>query len=140
VIGFSELGGEGIAAFLADRIGKERSIAAGIILSSLTVITLPLVGSSIVGAFIWLFLFYLSFEVVVISALPLMSEIMPSSRATMMALFIAALSIGRALGDLAAPPLYKGGILVNGAVSLLFNLLALFLLSRIKLPHLKKAN
>ncbi|HCS39080.1 MAG TPA: hypothetical protein DIW44_05775 [Anaerolineaceae bacterium] len=135
VIGFSELGGEGIAAFLADRIGKERSIAAGIILSSLTVITLPLVGSSIVGAFIWLFLFYLSFEVVVISALPLMSEIMPSSRATMMALFIAALSIGRALGDLAAPPLYKGGILVNGAVSLFFNLLALFLLSRIKFKH-----
>ncbi len=80
-------------------------------------------------------MFYLSFEVVVISALPLMSEIMPNSRATMMALFIAALSIGRALGDLAAPPLYKGGILVNGAVSLLFNLLALFLLTRIKFKH-----
>jgi predicted MFS family arabinose efflux permease len=140
VIGFSELGGEGIAAFLADRIGKERSIAAGIILSSLTIITLPLVGSSIVGAFIWLFMFYLAFEVVVISALPLMTEIMPSARATMMALFIAALSIGRALGDVAAPQLYKGGILVNGAASLVFNLLALFLLTRIKLPHLKKTD
>ncbi len=140
VIGFSELGGEGIAAFLADRIGKERSIAAGIILSILTIITLPLVGSSIVGAFIWLFMFYLAFEVVVISALPLMTEIMPSARATMMALFIAALSLGRALGDVAAPQLYKGGILVNGAVSLVFNLLALFLLTRIKLPHLKKTD
>lgn len=140
VIGFSELGGEGIAAFLADRIGKERSIAAGIILSSLTVITLPLLGKFMIGAFIWLFLFYFSFEIVVISALPLMSEIMPGARATMMALFIAALSVGRALGDVAAPQLYKGGILVNGAVSLVFNLLALFLLSRIKLPHLKKGN
>ncbi|MBA4384733.1 MAG: hypothetical protein C0410_08355 [Anaerolinea sp.] len=140
VIGFSELGGEGIAAFLADRIGKERSIAAGIILSSLTVITLPLLGKTIVGAFIWLFLFYLSFEVVVISALPLMSEITPYARATMMALFIAALSMGRALGDVIAPQLYKGGILFNAAGSLVFNLLALFLLSRIKLPHLKKLN
>lgn len=138
VIGFSELGGEGIAAFLADRIGKERSIAAGIILSSLSVIALPLLAKSMVGAFIWLFLFYFSFEIVVISALPLMSEIMPSARATMMALFIAALSIGRALGDVAAPQLYKGGILMNAAGSLLFNLLALFLLSKIKFkPTLK---
>jgi hypothetical protein len=32
----------------------------------------------------------------------------------------------------AAPPLYKGGILVNAAASLVFNLLALFFLSRIK--------
>lgn len=140
VIGFSELGGNGIAAFLADRIGKEKSIAAGIILSSLTVITLPLVGSSIVGAFIWLFMFFLSFEIVVISALPLMSEITPTARATTMALFIAALSIGRALGDVIGPQLYKGGILFNAAGSLVFNLIALFILTRIKLPHLKKAD
>jgi predicted MFS family arabinose efflux permease len=138
VIGFSELSGEGIAAFLADRIGKERSIAIGIIISSLTVITLPLLGRSMAGAFIWLFLFYMSFEVVIISALPLMSEIMPNTRATMMALFIAALSIGRALGDVAAPQLYKGGILVNAAGSLVFNLLALFLLTRIKFKHPEK--
>jgi predicted MFS family arabinose efflux permease len=140
VIGFSELGGNGIAAFLADRIGKEKSIAAGIILSSLTVITLPLVGSSIVGAFIWLFMFFLSFEIVVISALPLMSEITPTARATTMALFIAALSIGRALGDVIGPQLYKGGILFNAAGSLVFNLIALFILTRIKIPHLKKAD
>jgi hypothetical protein len=56
-----------------------------------------------------------------------------------MALFIAALSIGRALGDVAAPQLYKGGILFNAAGSLVFNLLALFLLSRIKFKHPEKA-
>ncbi len=137
VIGFSELSGEGITAFLADRIGKERSIAIGIIISSLTVITLPLLGKSMVGAFVWLFLFYMSFEVVIISALPLMSEIMPTARATVMALFIAAFSIGRALGDVMAPPLYKGGILINAAGCLVFNILALFLLSRIKLKQSK---
>jgi hypothetical protein len=96
---------------------------------------LPLLGKTMVGAFIWLFLFYMSFEVVIISALPLMSEIMPNTRATMMALFIAALSVGRALGDVAAPHLYKGGILVNAGGSLVFNLLALFLLTRIKFKH-----
>lgn len=134
VIGFSELSGEGIAAFLADRIGKERSIAAGIIISSLTAITLPLLGKTMVGAFIWLFLFYLSFEVMIISALPLMTEVMPKARATVMALFIAALSIGRALGDILAPELYKGGMIVNAIACFVFNLLAFFLLTRIKLP------
>ena len=138
VIGFSELSGEGITAFLADRIGKERSITIGIIISSLTVITLPLLGRSMVGAFIWLFLFYMSFEIVIISALPLMSEIMPTARATVMALFIAAFSMGRALGDVVAPQLYKGGILVNAVGCLVFNLLALFLLSRIKIKHTEK--
>ncbi len=137
VIGFSELGGEGIAAFLADRIGKERSIAVGIIISSLTAITLPLLGKTLVGAFIWLFLFYMSFEVVVISALPLMTEVMPKARATMMALFIAALSIGRALGDILSPQLYKGGMIVNALACFVFNLLALYLLTRIKLPKNK---
>lgn len=138
VIGFSELGGEGIAAFLADRIGKERSIAAGILLSSISVVTLPVLGKSVTGVFIWLVLFYLSFEIVVISALPLMTEIMPRARATMMALFIAALSLGRAIGDVAGPRLYQSGILMNALGCLALNLLALFLLSRIKLSDRRK--
>jgi predicted MFS family arabinose efflux permease len=134
VIGFSELSGEGISAFLADKIGKERSIMVGIVISSLTAVTLPLLGRSLTGAFIWLFLFYMSFEVVIISTLPLMTEVMPKARATMMALFIAALSLGRALGDVVAPQLYKSGILVNAFSCFALNLLAIFLLTRIKLP------
>jgi len=134
VIGFSELGGEGIAAFLADRIGKERAIVSGIIVSSVTVITLPWLGKTLVGAFVWLFLFYLAFEVVIISALPLISELLPKARATMMALFIASLSLGRAIGDVIGPRLFKGGMMVNALACFVLNLLAMFFLSRIKLP------
>jgi len=140
VIGLSELSGEGIAAFLADRIGKERAIAGGIILSSLTAISLPLLGQSQTGAFVWLFVFYLSFEIVIISALPLMTEVVPTARATMMALFIAALSLGRAFGDLLAPWLYQGGIFINALGCLVFNLIALFLLTRIRLPKNQPAS
>ena len=135
VIGLSELSGEGIAAFMADRIGKERSIAAGIIANGVFVITLPILGGSQVRAFIWLFLFFMSFEVTIISALPLMNELVPEARATAMALFIAAVSLGRALGDLAAPHLFKGGMLVNALVCFGFNLAALFILSKIKVPR-----
>jgi hypothetical protein len=52
----------------------------------------------------------------------------------MMALFIAALSLGRAVGDVVAPQLYKGGFWLNAGACLLFNLLAWLALTHIKLP------
>ncbi len=134
VIGFAELGGEGLVALISDRLGKERTIGLSLILNALWVITLPWLGKSEVGAFIWLFIFYLTFEVAIVSILPLISEITPATRATMMSLFIAALSIGRALGDVLAPWLYRSGFLVNAAVYSGLDILALIALSRIKLP------
>lgn len=134
VIGFSELAGEGITAFLADHLGKEKTIFIGLAASSLFVLTLPWLGGSVVGVMIWLFLFYFSFEVVIISALPMMSEVMPQARATMMALFIAALSMGRALGDVLGPWLYQGGFWVNAIACIVLNILAGVILTRIKIP------
>jgi Arabinose efflux permease len=134
IIGFSELAGEGVTAFLADHLGKEKTITLGLVLSSLFVLTLPWLGKTEAGALVWLFLFYFTFEIIVVSSLPLMTEVMPAARATVMALFIAALSLGRAVGDLLAPQLYKGGFWLNAAACLLFNLLAWAALSRIKLP------
>jgi predicted MFS family arabinose efflux permease len=134
IIGFSELAGEGITAFLADRLGKEKTITLALSLSSLFVLTLPWLGRHEVGALIWLFLFYFTFEIAIVSALPLMTEVVPNARATMMALFIAALSLGRAAGDVIAPQLYKGGFWLNAAACLVLNLLAWLALSRIRLP------
>ena len=134
IIGFSELGGEGVTALLADRLGKEKTITLGLILSSLFVLTLPWLGKSEIGALVWLFLFYFTFEIVMVSALPLMTEVMPGARATMMALFVASLSLGRALGDVVAPQLYKAGFWLNAAACLVLNILAWLALSRIKLP------
>lgn len=136
IIGVSELVGEGITAYLADHLGKEKTIVLGLVASSLFVLTLPWLGKSVVGVMIWLFLFYFTFEVVIISALPMMSEVMPQTRATMMALFIAALSMGRALGDVLGPVLYQGGFWVNAAACVLLNILAGVTLSHIKLPSL----
>ena len=131
IIGFSELSGEGLTALIVDRLGKKETITLGLILSSLFVLTLPWLGKTEIGALIWLFLFYFTFEIVVVSALPLMTEIVPQARATMMALFISALSLGRAFGDVAAPQLYKGGFWLNAGACLVFNLLAWLALSRI---------
>ena len=137
VIGISELGGEGLAALLADRFGKERTIGLSILANGLWVLALFWLDGSQTGAFIWLFVFFLTFEIGLVSTLPLMTEVTPATRATMMSLFIAALSLGRALGDLVAPALYKSGFVYNTLLCLVLDLLALFALSRIKLP---KAN
>lgn len=138
VIGFAELAGEGITAYLADHLGKEKTIFIGLAASSLFVLTLPWLGGSVIGVMIWLFLFYFTFEMIIISALPMMSEVMPQARATMMALFIAALSMGRALGDVLGPWLYQGGFWVNAIACIILNILAGVILTKIKLPIQKE--
>jgi len=135
VIGLSELGGEGVSALLTDRLGKERSVALSLLLNSLWVITLPWLGKTTSGAMVWLFFFYLTFEVAIVSTLPLMTEVTPATRATLLSLFVAALSLGRALGDIAAPLLFRGGFIINVLVCVGLNLLSILTLSRIKLPR-----
>jgi predicted MFS family arabinose efflux permease len=109
VIGVSELAGEGLVGATTDRIGKRRAVGIGIIANCLVAGLIPFLGSSLAGAMFGLFCFYLTFEFTIVSAIPLMTEIMPAVRATMMAAFISSTSIGRALGDWIAPALYQFG-------------------------------
>ncbi|MBN2549770.1 MAG: MFS transporter [Anaerolineales bacterium] len=140
VIGFSELGGEIFVSLFSDRIGKSRAVWIGLLMNCLAVLALPLLGRSLAGALVGLGCLYLTFEFTIVSSLPLMTEILPTARATYMACYIASLSIGRTLGDLAAPPLYQAGqgttagygILFIAVVSAAINLLALAALSYVR--------
>lgn len=135
-IGISELGGESLAGVLTDRVGKPRAIGAGLLLNGVAALILPFLGLTQSGALIGLCLFYVTFEFTLVSAIPMMTEIMPGARATLMALNIAALSLGRALGAFVSHPLYvwgqtpgnlptwMPGILVSALVVVLFNLFA----------------
>ncbi len=82
VIGFAELGGELLVGGLTDRLGKPRSVAIGILLNCLSALLLPVFGRTLTGAFVGLFLFYITFEFTLVSSIPLMTEILPSARAT----------------------------------------------------------
>jgi len=83
-------------------------------------------------------LFYFSFEFALVSSLPLMTEILPAARATLLAANIALISLGRALGDVLAPRLYQwgkaslhlpgAGISANALAAILLNLLAVGML------------
>ena len=131
-IGVVELGGESLVALLTDRIGKRRAIAFGVGLNCLAALVLVVFGRWLAGTLVGLLLFYLTFEFTMVSGIPLMSEILPSARATLMATHIAVVSLGRAVGDFLAPRLFVNpwlsGMAANALGAILFNLLALALL------------
>lgn len=135
-IGLAELSGEGLVAALVDRLGKVRSIALGLLFNILAALSLAFLGRSLATAFVSLLLFYLTFEFTLVSSMPLMTEVLPAARASMLAANIAFISVSRALGDLVAPMFYRlsvqalgsPGIGLNAAAAILLDLLALSLL------------
>jgi len=140
VIGFSELGGEVLVGTFVERIGKARAVTIGLVMNSVAALSLAWLGRSEIGAALGLFFFYITFEFTLVSLIPLMSEIMPKARATMLATNVSSLGLGRALGALIALPLYRwgessdliSGILACGLMTLLFNGLSLWIFNRLK--------
>lgn len=130
VIGISELSAEGMVARFVDKLGKPRAVGLGLLLNSLAALLLPALGKTTGGALIGLFMFYFSFEFALVSLIPMMTEIMPATRATLMAFNTAALSLGRAGGALLAPYLYGLGLFASGLGAVFFNILALILLAK----------
>jgi predicted MFS family arabinose efflux permease len=139
VIGISEFSGEMLVTLFTDRIGKRRALAIGIIGNCLASLAMAVFGRSLTGAVICLVFFYITFEFTIVSGIPLMSEIMPTARATMLASHMAILAIGRAAGDLLAPSLFAQsflpGIAANALAAVVFNLFALAALTRIKIQN-----
>lgn len=133
VLGTAELSGEGLVAFITDRLGKRRAIFIGLIINSLAVISLPILGGSLVGAVTGLFLFYISFEFFIVSSIPLMTEVMPSARATMMAGFFTSASIGRAVAGWIALDIYALGFTATAVATVAFNLLAILSIRNLRI-------
>lgn len=138
-IGLAELGGESLVGALTDRLGKQRSLSIGLGLNCLAALLLPLTAGWLPGAVAALMLFFLSFEFTVVSGIPLMTEVLPPARATLMAAHMASISLGRALGDILAPFLYNldwlPGISANALAAVLFNVLAFLALTRVKISQ-----
>jgi predicted MFS family arabinose efflux permease len=133
VIGLSELGGESLVAAFVDRLGKPRAVAGGLVLNSCAALALPLLGRTEAGALLGLFLFYITFEFTLVSIIPLMTEVLPQARATLMAFNVSALSLGRAAGAPLAPFIYRHfGFPFVAAGAVIFNVLALLALSRLE--------
>ncbi len=133
VIGISELSGEGLVAFTTDRLGKPRALAIGLITNSLAALLLPFIGQTQVGALIGLFLFYITFEYVMVSHIPMVTELVPSARATMLSLNVTGHALGRALGAFLAAFIYQQfGFLFVALSAVIFNIAGILALRRMQ--------
>ena len=132
IIGISELSGEGLVAALVDRLGKPQSVALGLGVNSLAALLLPLLGRTQAGALAGLFLFYLSFEFAIVSSIPMMTEVLPGARATVMAFNVAFMAFGRAIGAPIGTALFHFGFPAVTFGAVLCNLLAYLALRRMQ--------
>lgn len=132
VIGLSELSGEGLVALTTDRLGKPRALTLGLIGNILASLLLPIVGRTEIGALVGLFLFYITFEYVLVSHIPLMTEVMPNARATLLSFNVTGHSLGRMIGALVATFVYERfGFFPVTLIAILFNVFALLALGEL---------
>lgn len=128
VIGLAELGGEGLVAGITDRLGKRRAVIYGTLAIAATCLLLPQIATTTAGALVGLFLFYLSFEFTFVSLIPMMTELVPSARATLLASNLAASALGRGLGAFIGPFLFEYSLLANTIFAATVAVLALTVL------------
>ena len=125
-IGSAELLGESMTALFSDRLGLKRAIILGPLLAISAYLLLPIIGQSLGLAMVGLFLVFLSFEFTIVTSFPLCTEVIPQTRATMMAGYYATAGIGRMAGVLIAGFLWSwGGISGVAAASAIFTFLGL---------------
>ncbi len=130
VIGMSELGGEGIVTFFADKFGKRRLVLLGVSGNILACFVLPLTGVNLNLALVGLFFFYLTFELSVVASIPLATELSPDARAMYLTVLVTAVTLGRALLTPVAPALFVSGLLANCLVAAGLNFVAIFVVWR----------
>ncbi|MBI1802102.1 MAG: MFS transporter, partial [Chloroflexi bacterium] len=110
--------GEVLSMWAVDRFGKKRALLTGFALTTLFYFTLPLLGASLAVAVSALFLYYVCFEFSIVSVFPLMSELVPEARATILSLAMLAESVGRTLGALLGAWLFAlAGFGANGVAA-----------------------
>lgn len=132
-IGSAELLGEFLMAMFSDRLGLKRAIVIGPLAAILAYLILPFIGQSLALAMVGLFLVFLAFEFTMVTSFTLCTEVIPQTRATMMAGYYAISGIGRMLGVLVAGFVWSwvgitgiacvsGGLTLIGLAALLWGL------------------
>ena len=124
VIGISEISGESIGGVVSDKLGRERSIMLGMGMMLIVSMVLPFIGGTQAGALIGLFFFYLSYEFTFVSTLPFMTELVPEARGTMLGANVACLALGRMIGNLVSPFVFRIGFWANALSAVIFILIA----------------
>ena len=117
MIGLAELLGELMTAVLADRIGLKFAVGGGLIASIFGYLILPFAGLTLPGALTGLFIVFFFFEFTMVCFLSLSTELVPTQRATMMSIILAAAGLGRVAGALIGGAVWLAGGIAATAVT-----------------------
>jgi predicted MFS family arabinose efflux permease len=138
VVVAAELTGEGLVAGYADRVGLRRAVMLGLVGSAAAYAGLGLAGGSLTAAVVLVIAWFVTFEVTICAAVPLVSELAVDARDRLLSLMVSVTALGRALGALLAPGVYgAGGIAASGLAAAACVLAAAALLTRLPAspPH-----
>ncbi len=125
-IGAAELSAEVLTALLADRIGIARAAVGGVAVTAAAYLLLPAAARSLPLALCALFVVFLAFEFTVVTAVGLITEVLPDARGTMMGMLGATSGTGRMLGALTGGYVWLwGGLAATSAVAAALAALAL---------------
>lgn len=130
VIGAAELTGEGAVAAFADRLGKRRMVLAATLLAAGAYALLPFLRGNLWLALGGIFLLYLGFETGIVANIPLLTELAPEARSTVISVSGALHSVGRMAGALLGAWLFSAGFVWVSVAAALLNVLVIALVWR----------
>ncbi len=131
LIGLAEMGGEATAGWSVDRFGKRPVVILCGLLCALTFVIIPFSTGSLIGALSVMVALFFTFEIAVVGAIPLLTEIVPSARGAVMAMAFGAMAAGRTIGSVIGPFVWqRAGLAGNASVAALMMVLAVLVLFR----------
>ncbi len=131
LIGVAEMSGEFTAGWSVDRFGKRPVVALSGVLTAVVFLLIPFTTGSLATALASLVCLFFFFEIAVVGALPLLTELVPEARGAVMSMGFGAMAAGRTIGSLAGPFIWaRAGLLGNSILSAAMMLLAVVVLLR----------
>lgn len=128
IIGLVELGGEGLSAFLSDRLKPGIALGLGVLLHIIGAFAMTLTANSLAGAIVCLAMIFLSYEFFIVALIPFIYHIVEENRLTSLSMRMMVNQAGVALGIFLGPFLYRIGWNVNLFFAAALDLVALLLI------------
>ena len=127
-IAIGELLGEGASIGFTDRIGKRRAVVVGLAISTVGYLAVSAANTYLLGVLAFS-MALAGFEVAIVSAIPLATELFPQGRAKFLALMVMVMGVSRAVGTAVGVPIFiSAGLSTNMAIAGIANGVAIGLL------------
>jgi predicted MFS family arabinose efflux permease len=131
LIGLAEMGGEATAGWSVDRFGKRPVVILCGLLNGLIFLIIPLSTGSLVSAMGVMIALFFTFEIAVVGAIPLLTELVPGARGVVMSMALGGMALGRFVGSLIGPFAWdRAGLTGNAIISAVMMLSAVLVLWR----------